>query len=55
MKASKEKEKDIFSEDLEKRMEEVLGTKVSIVKRKKGGKIEIKYFDNDDLQRLLNY
>lgn len=34
-KASKEKEKDIFSEDLEKRMEEVLGTKVSIVKRKK--------------------
>lgn len=52
-KASKEKEKDIFSEDLEKRMEEVLGTKVSIVKRKKGGKIEIKYFDNDDLQRLL--
>lgn len=34
-KASKEKEKDIFSEDLEKRMEEVLGTKVSIVKEKK--------------------
>lgn len=52
-KASKEKEKDIFSEDLEKRMEEALGTKVSIVKSKKGGKIEIKYFDNDDLQRLL--
>lgn len=34
-KASKEKEKDIFSEDLEKRMEEVLGTKVSIVKEKR--------------------
>lgn len=43
-KASKEKEKDIFSEDLEKRMEEVLGTKVSIVKKKKRWKDRNKIF-----------
>lgn len=38
---------------LEDNLKQSLGTKVKIVGRKKGGKIEISYFSPDDLERLL--
>lgn len=38
---------------IEERMKELLGTKVSIVKGKKKGKIEIEYYSDDDLERIL--
>lgn len=47
------KRKDAGIRDLESRLEEVLGTRVSIRHGKKGGKIEIVYFDLDDLERIM--
>lgn len=41
-------------QNMEKRLEETLGSPVSIVHKKSGGKIEITYFDNDDLERILD-
>lgn len=38
---------------LEDNLKQSLGTKVRIIDRKKGGKIEISYFSPDDLERLL--
>lgn len=38
---------------LESRLEEVLGTRVSIKHGKNGGKIEIAYYDADDLERIM--
>lgn len=40
-------------EDLESRLQERLGTRVNIKHGKKGGKIEITYYDSDDLDRIL--
>lgn len=39
--------------DLEKRLEETLGTKVKIKHTDKGGKIEVTYYDVDDLERIM--
>ncbi len=38
---------------LEENLKEVLGTKVNIVKGKKKGKIEIEYYNDDDLERII--
>jgi ParB family chromosome partitioning protein len=38
---------------LENSLKQSLGTKVKIVAKKKGGKIEINYFSAEDLERLL--
>jgi len=45
----KSKEKDIFIADIENRLSNVFGTKVNISKGKKKGKIEIEYYNEDDL------
>ena len=39
---------------LENQLIEVLGTKVELKPRKKGGAIEIFYFSDDDLERILD-
>ncbi|SHH77221.1 chromosome partitioning protein, ParB family [Caloranaerobacter azorensis DSM 13643] len=49
-----ETEKDIFILDVEEQLRKILGTKVQIVKGKKKGKIEIEYYNQDDLDRILD-
>ena len=43
----------VFS-DLENKLSEYLGTKVKLIHKNKKGKIEIEYFGNEDLERILN-
>ena len=44
----------VIYEDIEEKMKSILGTKVSIhTKDKKKGKIEIEYYSNDELDRIL--
>lgn len=40
---------------VEERLKEILGTKVSVVKGKKKGKIEIEYYNDDDLDRIFDF
>jgi ParB family chromosome partitioning protein len=47
--------KDIFLEEREAILRDRLGTAVSIKKGKKKGKIEIEFYNDDDLQRLIDY
>lgn len=44
--------RDLFTKDLEKELERALGTKVTIAPGKKGGKMTILYYSNDDLARI---
>ena len=44
--------KDIFIKDLEKEFQRHLGTKVEITPAKKGGKLVVSYYSNDDLNRI---
>lgn len=44
--------KDIFIKDLEKEFQRHLGTKVEITQSKKGGKLVVFYYSNDDLNRI---
>lgn len=46
--------KDIYLKDLENRLKTILGTKVSINKGRKKGKIEIEYYSKDDLERIID-
>ena len=50
--AKKRTKKDIFIRNLETELERSLGTKVGIVPRKKGGKLIITYYSDDDLERI---
>jgi ParB family transcriptional regulator, chromosome partitioning protein len=50
----KNKEKDIFISSIEDRLSNVFGTKVNISKGKKKGKIEIEYYNEDDLENILD-
>ncbi|ALC87150.1 chromosome partitioning protein ParB [Bacillus sp. FJAT-22090] len=45
--------KDIFTIEKESELREIFGTPVSIVKNKNKGKIEIEFFSEDDLERIL--
>ncbi len=47
------KEKDIFIKEQESFLRERFGTSVSIKQSKKKGKIEIEFFSNEDLERIL--
>lgn len=47
--------KDIFIEKQEEELRNVLGTAVKIQKNKNKGKIEIDFYNNDDLERLLTF
>ena len=46
-------QKDIYIKDMENRLKNALGTKVIISKGKKKGKIEIEYYSQEDLERLI--
>ncbi|MGB2992270.1 MAG: ParB/RepB/Spo0J family partition protein [Paenisporosarcina sp.] len=50
---SKTVNKDIFIEEKESQLREIFGTTVSIKKTKNKGKIEIEFFSEDDLERIL--
>lgn len=45
---------DVFVKDLEKQFQRRLGTKVKITPGKKGGKVIITYYNNDDLDRVCD-
>ncbi len=45
-----------FYKDIEKRLAKSMGTKVTLkLKAKNKGKIEIEYYSEDDLNRILDY
>ncbi|QJA09805.1 ParB/RepB/Spo0J family partition protein [Romboutsia sp. CE17] len=48
------KEKDIFIVDVEERLRNVFGTKVNISQGKKKGKIEIEYYNDDELNNIIS-
>ena len=47
-------QKDIFVKKLEERLGRTLGTKVSLFPGKKGGKLTIAYYSNEDLERICD-
>ena len=51
----KESKKDIFIRKLEMELERKLGTKVEIALGKKGGKVVIRYYSDDDLERIRTF
>ncbi len=51
--AYRKKTIDIYQQELEERLVERLGTKVDLKPKKRGGRIEITYMSNDDLERIL--
>ncbi|SCY62708.1 ParB/RepB/Spo0J family partition protein [Alkaliphilus peptidifermentans] len=53
IKRKKEKKNYILT-DIEDNLKNFFGTKVSILQGKKKGKIEIEYYNDDDLQRILD-
>lgn len=54
-KKDKQKKKNIFLDDLSEKIGEQLGTRVNIKPGKKVSKIEIEYYDDDDLERIINF
>src|SRR5262249_46547911 len=44
---------DLFLGALEEELRQALGTKVRLVTRKKGGRIEIEYYSNEELEGLV--
>ena len=49
-----EKQKDIFIVDVEEKLRNMFGTKVNISKGKKKGKIEIEYYNDEDLNNIVS-
>jgi ParB family transcriptional regulator, chromosome partitioning protein len=52
-KRSEKANKDIFIRNLQIELERKIGTKVEIATTQKGGKVVIKYYSNDDLERII--
>ena len=52
--SEKRDKKDIYIKEIEDKLKNILSTKVSINKTRKKGKIEIEYYSEDDLQRILD-
>ena len=50
----KTKEKDVFIVDVEEKLRNIFGTKVNISKGIKKGKIEIEYYNEDDLNNIVS-
>lgn len=50
---TKKVQKDIFTKEKESELREMFGTPVSIIKNKDKGKIEIEFYSDDDLERIL--
>ncbi len=55
VKKQKKPKKDIFIQERETVLRDALGTAVHIHKGKKKGKIEIEFYNDDDLNRILEY
>ena len=54
-KTKMDKQLEIVYQDLEEKMKQILGTKVSIIaKDENKGKIEIEYYNKEDLDRLID-
>lgn len=54
-KTKMDKQLEIVYQDLEEKMKQILGTKVSInAKDENKGKIEIEYYNKEDLDRLID-
>lgn len=51
----RKKEQDFVMADTEDRLRQLLGTKVKIKKGRRGGKIEIDFYSNEELDRLLEF
>ena len=49
----KEKKPDLFLAERESNLRDYFGTNVTIKKNKDKGKIEIEFFSEDDLERIL--
>ena len=45
-------QKDVYIKELEKELERKLGTKTEIISGKKGGKLVVSYFSDEDLERI---
>ncbi|TGY95968.1 ParB/RepB/Spo0J family partition protein [Petralouisia muris] len=53
-KKAEEDKMSLFYEDMEQRLKSIMGTKVAIhYKNKDKGKIEIEYYSNDELERII--
>ena len=50
----KSKEKDVFIVDVEERLRNIFGTKVNISQGKKKGKIEIEYYNDEELNGIVS-
>ena len=50
----KSKEKDVFIVDVEEKLRNIFGNKLNISKGKKKGKIEIEYYNEDDLNNIVS-
>ena len=50
----KSNEKHVFIVDVEEKLRNIFGTKVNISKGKKKGKIEIEYYNEDDLNNIVS-
>ena len=50
---SKENKNDPNLNSIEQELREIFGTKVKILKSKKGGKIEIEFYSNADMERVI--
>ena len=48
-----QKKKDLFLAERESNLRDYFGTNVTIKKTKNKGKIEIEFFSEDDLERIL--
>ena len=53
-KIDKNKTKDVFLAEIEENLKSLFGTKVNIIKGAKKGKIEIEYYNEDDLERIIS-
>ena len=57
-KPKKEEENDpveeLIYQSIGQKMQDILGTKVNIIRGKRKGKIEIEYYSPDDLERILD-
>lgn len=47
------KRPNVFTEDLEQRLSETLGTKVSVISRRRGWSVQVSCYNEEDLNRLL--
>jgi ParB family chromosome partitioning protein len=52
--SNKKEKKEIYIREIEDKLKNIFDTKVNISKNRKKGKIEIEYYSDDDLQRILD-